>query len=54
LQRQERQQPDQRQEIFKTDDEIMDKREALIESLERRLTRQTTTQALFTIQWTVA
>ena len=53
-QRQEKQQRRQRQDIFKAEDEIMDKRDALIESLERRLTRQTTTEASFTIQWTVA
>ncbi len=54
IQRQEKQQRRQRQEIFKAEDEIMVKRDALIESLERRLNRQTTAEALFTIQWTVA
>lgn len=43
----------QRQDIFKAEDEIMEKRDALIESLERRLAQRTQTEALFTIQWVV-
>jgi len=43
----------QRQEIFKAEDEIMEKRDALIESLERRLTQRTDVARLFTIRWSV-
>jgi hypothetical protein len=49
----ERQQRRQRQEIFKVEDEIMEKRDALIESLERRLAQRTESETLFTIQWAV-
>lgn len=49
----EKQQRRQRQDIFKAEDEIMEKRDSLIESLERRLTQHTATQALFTIRWAV-
>lgn len=53
IQRLERQQRRQRQEIFKAEDEIMDKRDALIESLERRLAQRTEMETLFTIRWAV-
>jgi hypothetical protein len=43
----------QRQEIFKTEDEIVEKRDTLIESLERRLAQRTEMEQLFTIQWAV-
>lgn len=43
----------QRQEIFKAEDEIVEKRDALIESLDRRLAQKTQTEQLFTIQWAV-
>ena len=49
----EKQQRRQRQDIFKAEDEIMEKRDSLIESLERRLAQHTATQALFTIRWAV-
>ena len=49
----ERQQRRQRQEIFKVEDEIMEKRDKLIESLERRLAQRTQTETLFTIRWAV-
>lgn len=49
----ERQQRRQRQEIFKVEDEIMDKRDQLIEQLERRLAQRTATETLFTIRWVV-
>lgn len=49
----ERQQRRQRQDIFKAEDEIMEKRDALVESLERRLSQRTDTEILFTIRWTV-
>ena len=35
-------------------DEIMEKRDSLIESLERRLAQHTAIDALFTIRWVVA
>ena len=54
IQRLERQQRRQRQEIFKVEDEIMDKRDRLIDQLEKRLAQRTSTQTLFTIRWAVA
>jgi len=53
IQKLERQQRRQRQDIFKAEDEIMEKRDALIESLERRLSQRTETENLFTIRWAV-
>jgi hypothetical protein len=53
LQKLEKQQRRQRQEIFKVEDEIMVKRDSLIESLERRLAQNTATETLFTIRWAV-
>jgi superfamily II DNA or RNA helicase len=44
----------QRQRIFEVEDEVMAKRDGLISALERRMAQKTTTQALFTIHWTVA
>lgn len=35
------------------EDEIMQKRDGLIESLERRLSQKTSTEALFTVRWAV-
>jgi hypothetical protein len=49
----ERQQRRQRQEIFKVEDEIMEKRDQLIDRLERRLAQHATTETLFTIRWAV-
>jgi len=49
----ERQQRRQRQEIFKAEDEIMEKRDTLIDSLEKRLAGQTEMEPLFTIRWAV-
>jgi len=49
----EHQQRRQRQDIFKAEDEIMEKRDALIESLERRLAQRTETETLFTIRGAV-
>ncbi len=54
LQRLEKQQRRQRQDIFKAEDEIMEKRDTLVESLERRLSQHTATDTLFTIRWVVA
>ena len=54
VQKLEKQQRRQRQDIFKAEDEIMEKRDRLVESLEKRLAQRTDTERLFTIQWTVA
>jgi hypothetical protein len=49
----ERRQRRQRQEIFTVEDEIMAKRDSLIDQLERRLAQRTETEPLFTIRWRV-
>ena len=49
----ERQQRRQRQEIFQAEDEIMEKRDELIDSLESRLAQKTETETIFTIRWSV-
>ncbi|WP_047711813.1 SNF2-related protein [Pseudomonas lactis] len=49
----ERKQRRQRQEIFAVEDEIIEKRDALIESLQQRLQEKTNTQSLFTLRWQV-
>lgn len=54
IQKLERQQRRQRQEIFKVEDEIMEKRDQLIDKLEKRLAQRTATDTLFTIRWAVA
>lgn len=54
IQKLERQQRRQRQDIFKAEDEIMEKRDRLIDSLERRLAQRTETETLFTVRWAVA
>lgn len=43
----------QRQDIFKVEDEIMARRDALIDALEKRLAQRTEHETLFTIRWTV-
>jgi hypothetical protein len=43
----------QRQDIFKVEDEIIDKRDALIAGLEARLVQRLETETLFTIGWRV-
>lgn len=53
IQKLEKQQRRQRQEIFQVEDSIIEKRDALIESLERRLTQKTESERLFTIEWAV-
>jgi len=50
----ERQQRRQRQQVFDVEDEIMAKRDELIEALQERLTQTTETEHLFTIRWQVA
>ena len=53
IQKLEKQQRRQRQEIFQVEDSIIEKRDALVDSLERRLTQKTESQKLFTICWEV-
>lgn len=53
LQKLERQQRRQRQEIFRIEDEIMEKRDQLIDQLEQRLAQRTQVETLFTIRWAV-
>lgn len=53
LQKLERTQRRQRQDIFKAEDEIMERRDGLIDSLEKRLAQTTDTRRLFTIRWAV-
>ena len=53
IQKLEKQQRRQRQEIFTVEDEIIAKRDALINALERRLTQKTQSERLFTIEWEV-
>ncbi len=53
IQKLEKQQRRQRQEIFQVEDEIIVKRDGLIETLERRLTQKTESERLFTIEWAV-
>lgn len=49
----ERQQRRQRQEIFVVEDEIIEQRDQLIESLQQRLQETTETHTLFTLRWQV-
>ena len=53
IQKLERTQRRQRQDIFKAEDEIMEKRDRLVESLERRLAQKSSGECLFTIAWSV-
>jgi len=53
IQKLERQQRRHRQEIFTVEDEIMDKRDQLIDQIEQRLAQRTATETLFTIRWAV-
>src|SRR5690606_27544047 len=53
MQKLERQQRRQRQDIFKVEDEIMEKRDQLIDQLEKRLAQRTSTETLFSIRWAV-
>ena len=43
----------QRQDIFKVEDEIMDKRDSLVDALEKRLAQNTASETLFVIRWSV-
>ena len=53
IQKLEKQQRRRRQEIFQVEDSIIEKRDGLIETLERRLTQKTESERLFTIEWEV-
>jgi hypothetical protein len=53
IQKLEKQQRRQRQEIFQVEDDIIGKRDTLIDSLEKRLTQKTESKPLFTIEWEV-
>lgn len=53
IQKLEKQQRRQRQEIYQLEDSIIEKRNALIASLERRLIQKTKSEQLFTIEWRV-
>lgn len=50
----ERQKRRQRQQIFAVEDEIMDKRDELIDSLQQRMQQDSTTKTLFTLRWKLA
>ncbi len=54
MQKLERQQRRQRQEIFRVEDEITEKRDARISRLEKRLVQKREMERLFTIRWRVA
>jgi predicted nucleic acid-binding Zn-ribbon protein len=43
----------QRQKIFEIEDEIIEKRDTLIEKLEKRMQQKTSVKDLFTIRWQV-
>lgn len=49
----ERQQRKQRQEIFAVEDEIIERRDALIQALQERLKQTTETKHLFTLRWSI-
>lgn len=49
----EKQQRKQREEIFKVEDEISEKRDQLIEGLQKRLSQKTSSTPIFTIRWSV-
>ena len=53
LQELERKQRRQRQEIFDIEDQIAEKRDRLIDGLQRRMSQKTTSEPLFTIRWEV-
>ncbi len=49
----EKKQRKQRQQIFEVEDQIAEKRDALIGGLQKRMSQKTKTTSLFTIQWQV-
>lgn len=50
----EKKQRRQRQRIFEVEDQIIEKRDALISKLEQQMQQKTTRERLFTVRWTVA
>lgn len=50
----EKKQRRQRQRIFEVEDQIIEKRDALIARLEQQMQQRTTRERLFTVRWTVA
>lgn len=53
LQKLEKNRRKQQQHIFDTEDEIAEKRDRLVESLEKRMQQKTTVTPVFTIRWSV-
>ena len=53
IQELEKRQRKQRQDIFQVEDEIIEKRDKLIDSLERRLSQKASAETLFAIRWSV-
>lgn len=53
LRRLEQRQRRQRREIFQVEDEIAEKRDSLIDQLEKRMAQETSTEVLFTVAWEV-
>ena len=53
LQQTERKQRKQRQEIFNVEDEIADRRDAMIDALQKRMQQRQVNEELFTIRWSV-
>jgi hypothetical protein len=49
----EKQQRRQRKEIFQVEDEIVEKRDALIDQLEKRMVQATRSETIFTVAWQV-
>ena len=49
----ERKQRKQRQQIFEVEDQIAEKRDKLIDGLQKRMSQKTKTMPRFTIQWKV-
>ena len=53
LQELERKQRKQRQEIFDVEDEIAERRDSMIDALQKRMAQRTRCETLFTIRWSV-
>lgn len=53
IRKQEKKRREQRQEIFRIEDEIEEKRDRLIDQLEERMTQRSDVQSLFVIRWHV-
>jgi hypothetical protein len=54
IQKLEKQQRKQRQEIFQVEDDIIEKRDGLIKTLQHRMTQKIESKQLFMIEWAVA